>query len=98
MDLHANEARKLGESQQRLDCLSVWEESPFYDDRERAALSWAESVTNLKENHASDNKYEALKGLFSEEEIVDLTLIISLMNTWNRIAISFRRAQKAHRI
>ncbi len=91
VDLHTNQSRAAGETQQRLDCLPVWEECPFFDKRERAALAWAEAVTQISETHAPDHLYEALKSYFSEQEIVDLTLIIALMNAWNRIAVSFRK-------
>lgn len=96
VDRHMKEARKLGENQQKLDCLSVWEDSPFFDERERAALAWAESVTNIRETHTPDEEYNLLKPHFSEQEIVDLTLTISLMNTWNRIAVSFRKPPSSH--
>lgn len=95
VDLHAQQARAAGESQRRLDCLAAWHECSFFDDRERAALAWAEAVTRLPEMHAPDKEYEELKKYFSEREIVDLTLIVSLMNTWNRIAVSFRRIPDA---
>lgn len=90
VDLHAEQARAAGESQQRLDCLSAWEECPFFDERERAAFAWAEAVTYLPDSGAPDEDYEALGEHFSDEEIVDLTLIVSLMNAWNRLAVSFR--------
>ncbi len=90
VDLHTRQARAAGETQQRLDCLVVWEECPFFDSRERAALAWAEAVTHVSETNAPDALYDALAAHFSEAEIVDLTLIISLMNAWNRLAVSFR--------
>lgn len=90
LDLHARQARDAGESQQRLDCLAAWQEYPFFDQRERAAFAWAEAVTHISQTHAPTEVYEQLKLHFSEREIVDLTLIIAFMNTWNRLAISFR--------
>ena len=89
VDLHINEARKTGETRQRLDCLAVWREAPFFDGAEKAALAWAESVTMISENGAPQNLYDALFAHFSQEQIVDLTLIIAQMNAWNRLAISF---------
>jgi len=91
VDLHTNQLRREGETQQRIDCLVVWREVPFYDERERAALEWAEIVTLVKDTHAPDSAYEAVSAHFSEKELVDLTLVIADMNLWNRIAISFRR-------
>lgn len=91
LDSHARQARASGEAQQRLDCLAAWPEYPFFDARERAALAWAEAVTLISQTHAPDAVYEQLCNHFSEREIVDLTLIITFMNTWNRLAISFRQ-------
>jgi len=91
VDLHTNQLRKEGETPQRIDCLVVWREVPFYDERERAALEWAEAVTRVEDTHASDSIYEYVAEQFPEKELVDLTLVIADMNFWNRIAISFRR-------
>jgi AhpD family alkylhydroperoxidase len=90
VDLHAGLAREAGETQRRLDCVAVWQECPFFDDRERAALAWAEAITYLSETHAPDHVYQALIQHFSKQEIVDLTYTIALTNTWNRIAVGFR--------
>jgi len=90
-DLHVREARSLGELQQRLDTLPVWRESPFFDAREKTALAWAESLTNISVSHAADNEFNALKEYFTELEIVELSLSISLANFWNRMAGGFRR-------
>ncbi len=89
VDLHTVEARKAGETQQRLDCLTVWREVSFFDDAEKAALAWAETVTLVAGNGAPATVYDALSTHFSEKQIVDLTLIIAQMNAWNRLAISF---------
>lgn len=94
VDLHLKESRKLGESQQRLDSLPVWEESPFFDAREKAALGWAESLTHIARTHAADSQYNALKPHFSELEIVELSLSIAFANFWNRMAGGFRRMPK----
>ncbi len=90
VDMHSREARDAGETQQRLDCLCVWRETSFFDDRERAALAWAESVTLVSETHIPDDVYEEARQHFSDKDLVDLTLIITVINAWNRMAISFR--------
>jgi AhpD family alkylhydroperoxidase len=95
VDLHSREARQAGESQQRLDCLPVWRETPFFDEHERAALAWAESVTLVAQTGVPDEVYEEIRRRYSEKEIVDLTLIVSVMNAWNRIAVSFRHGPVA---
>lgn len=89
VDLHTTEARKAGETAQRLDCLTVWREVSFFDDAEKAALAWAEAVTLVAENGAPNALYTTLSAYFSDKQIVDLTLIIAQMNAWNRLAISF---------
>jgi AhpD family alkylhydroperoxidase len=91
VDLHSREARELGEIQQRLDGLAVWYESPFFNVREKAALAWAESLTLISQTHAGDPEYEAVRKYFSEIELVELSLSISLANFWNRMAGGFRR-------
>jgi AhpD family alkylhydroperoxidase len=90
VDMHSREARQAGETQQRLDCLTVWRETTFFDDRERAALAWAESVTLVSETHIPDDVYEEAHQHFPDKDLVDLTLIITVINAWNRMAISFR--------
>ncbi|HEY4313108.1 MAG TPA: carboxymuconolactone decarboxylase family protein [Pirellulales bacterium] len=90
VDLHSNQARGNGETQQRLDCLCVWQECPFFDEAERAALGWAESLTYVSQTHAPDAAYEALGPHFSEQQIVDLSLVVATMNAWNRLAIGHR--------
>lgn len=95
VDLHTVQARDAGETQQRLDCLTVWQECPFFDDAEKAALAWAEAVTLVSANGTPDVLYEALCVHFSDQQVVDLTLIIAQMNAWNRLAISFRHQPDA---
>jgi AhpD family alkylhydroperoxidase len=90
VDMHATQARSHGETQQRLDCLSVWWECDFFDEAEQAALCWAEALTDISRTHAPDDIYGGLGAHFSEQQIVDLTLIISMMNAWNRIAVGHR--------
>lgn len=89
VDLHTMEARKAGETTQRLDCLTVWREVSFFDDAEKSAFDWAEAITEISTKGAPENLYAALSEHFSDAEIVDLTLIISQMNAWNRLAIGF---------
>ena len=91
VDLHTQLARRLGETQQRLDMLPVWHEAPYFDERERAALTWAEARTHVSTTHAPDADYERLCEYFSEKEIVDLSIAIAVMNSWNRIAIGLRK-------
>jgi AhpD family alkylhydroperoxidase len=88
--LHTREARARHESEERLYLLSVWRESSLYSERERAALRWTESLTQVADTHAPDADYEALQQHFSEPEILRLTLLITTINAWNRIAIGFR--------
>ncbi|WP_424972664.1 carboxymuconolactone decarboxylase family protein [Dinoroseobacter sp. S76] len=89
VDLHTREARHAGETTQRLDCLPVWREVPFYSETEKAALAWAEALTRIAGNGAPEALYNALFDHFSDAQIVDLTLIIAQMNAWNRLAIGF---------
>jgi AhpD family alkylhydroperoxidase len=90
VDMHSREARDAGETQQRLDCLCVWRETSFFDDRERAALAWAESVTLVSETQIPDDVYEEAHKHFPDKDLLDLTLIIAVINAWNRMAIGFR--------
>ena len=91
IDLHSKQLRKEGETERRIDCLSVWDEVEFYTDREKAALEWAEAVTRIEGTRVTDEVYERVSAHFSEKELVDLTLAVANMNFWNRLAISFRR-------
>jgi AhpD family alkylhydroperoxidase len=90
VDMHTKDARALGETEQRLYCLSVWRETPFYTERERAALEWTEALTLISETHVPDEIYEAVRPHFSDRELADLTLAVVLINGWNRFAIAFR--------
>ena len=91
VDLHAREARSAGETTQRLDTLVAWTESPFFSVAERAALAWADSLTHVAQTPIPDQLYDDLELHYSEQQIVDLTLIINLMNCWNRMAIALKR-------
>ncbi len=97
VDLHSQQARKAGEVQQRLDCLPVWRETPLFDDRERAALAWAESVTLVSETGVPNAVFDEARKHFSERDLVDVTLIAAVMNAWNRMAISFRQGPSPRR-
>ena len=90
INLHTTFARDSGETEQRIYLLSAWRAAPCYSDRERAALGWTEALTRLSEGHALDDAYDALKAQFTEEEQVKLTLLINVINGWNRIAVGFR--------
>jgi AhpD family alkylhydroperoxidase len=90
IDMHTKDARAGGETEQRLYALSAWRETPFFTPRERAALAWAEAITNIQQGHATDEAYDEVRREFNEQELVRLTLAIAQINTWNRIAIGFR--------
>jgi AhpD family alkylhydroperoxidase len=91
VDMHSGEARRAGETQQRLDCLPVWRETTFFSERERAALAWAESVTLVSQTSVPDSLFAEVRPHFSDLELSDLTLIVAVINAWNRMAISFRK-------
>jgi len=90
INMHTQDARKQGETEQRLYLLNAWHESPLYTDRERVALAWTEALTLIAETHAPDNLYEDVRAHFSEAETVNLTMLIGAINAWNRLAIAFR--------
>lgn len=90
LDMHWKDARAIGETEQRLYMLDAWRESPFYSDRERAALAWTEALTLVGEGHVPDNVYDEARKNFSEAELVNLTLAVVAINGWNRISIAFR--------
>jgi len=90
LDMHSKDARANGETEQRLYALNAWRETPFFTDRERAALEWTEAVTLISNDHAPDAVYEEVRKRFTEEELVNLTLAVITINGWNRLSISFR--------
>ena len=90
LDMHTKDARAIGESEQRIYVLAAWREAPFYSPRERAALAWCESLTLLSQTGAPDDVYAELQHLFNPEEVVELTLAIVTINSWNRLAVGFR--------
>ncbi len=90
LDMHSKDARAAGETEQRLYLLNAWRETPFYSQRERAALSWTEALTLVADNHIPDDVYHEACRHFSEQELVDLSLAVVAINGWNRLAIAFR--------
>lgn len=90
LDMHSKDARAAGETEQRLYVLSAWREAPFYTERERAALEWTEAVTLIAGNDVPESLYQRVRIHFDEKALVDLTLAITAINSWNRLAISFR--------
>ena len=95
VDMHAADARKGGETERRLYAVPVWRETPFFTPRERAALAWTEAVTRISTDGAPDDVYAALSAEFTPKEQMDLTLAISMINCWNRLAISFHKMPDA---
>jgi AhpD family alkylhydroperoxidase len=89
LNMHTAEAREHGETEQRIHLLTAWRDAPCYTERERAALAWTDALTRLSEGHTHASAYEALKAQFTEEEQVKLTLMIVVINGWNRIAVGF---------
>lgn len=90
LDMHSKDLRARGESEQRLYLLDAWQDSPFYTERERAALAWTEAVTLVTNGHVPDDVYEQARAHFSEKELADLTLAVVAINGWNRLNVSFR--------
>jgi alkylhydroperoxidase family enzyme len=89
--VHTADARKAGEGERRLATVAVWRETPFFNDRERAALEWTESVTRVADTRVPDDVWERVQPNFTPVEIVDLTLLVNTINAWNRFAIAFRK-------
>ncbi len=90
LDMHTKDARAAGETEQRIYALSAWRETPFFTDRERAALEWTEAVTLVGETHVPDEIYRRVAAEFDESELVALTFGVIAINSWNRLAVSFR--------
>jgi AhpD family alkylhydroperoxidase len=90
LDMHWKDLKVEGETDQRMYSLDAWRETSYYTDRERAALAWAEAVTNISDGHAPDELFEEARQYFSEQELADLTLAVTAINGWNRISIAFR--------
>jgi AhpD family alkylhydroperoxidase len=90
LDMHSKDARAAGETEQRLYALNAWRETPFFTDRERAALEWTEALTLISQNHVPDEIYQRVRQHFSEDDLLNLSLAVVQINGWNRLAISFR--------
>ena len=97
IDMHTQDARMRGESEQRLYALAAWRETPFYSERERAALAWTEAVTRVAEGPVPDAAYESARVHFDEKSLVDLTLAIVAINGWNRLAVAFATVPGSYR-
>lgn len=97
LHMHRQEALKLGEAEDRLLLLDAWHESQLYTPRERAALAWAESLTRIAKTHAPDAVFEEARSVFSEDELLTLSIGIAMINAWNRLAIGFRQQHPADR-
>jgi AhpD family alkylhydroperoxidase len=90
LDMHTKDARAAGETEQRIYALNAWRETPFFTDRERAALEWTEAVTRVADTHVPDDVYERAASQFTEAELVALTFGVIVINSWNRLSVSFR--------
>ena len=97
LDMHSKDARAEGETEQRLYALNAWRETPFFTERERAALLWTEAVTLVREGHVPDSVYESVRREFSNAQIASLTFVIAMINTWNRLNIAFRTVPGGYR-
>ncbi len=97
IDMHWKDLKAAGETDQRLYGLDAWDESPYYSDRERAALAWTDSVTNLRDGHVPDEVYERVRQVFTEKELADLTFAIAAINSWNRLNIAARTPAGTYR-
>jgi AhpD family alkylhydroperoxidase len=97
IDMHWKDLRAAGETEQRLYGLDAWEESPYYNDRERAALAWTDSVTQVREGHVPEAVYQKVRQSFSEKELADLTLAVTTINGWNRLNIAGRTPAGSYR-
>jgi AhpD family alkylhydroperoxidase len=90
LHMHTQDARAAGETQERIVLLNAWRHSPLYNERERAALAWTEALTLIADTHAPEEDYQLLRASFSEEEMVELTLLITTINAWNRFQCGFQ--------
>ncbi len=96
VDMHARRLRELGEPNERIDALAAWNEGPFFDERERAALEWTESVTLLSRDHVPDAVFARVRARFDETELVHLTMVVATINVWNRLAVPFRAVPEGY--
>jgi AhpD family alkylhydroperoxidase len=95
LHMHTEDARKLGESAERIFLLDAWHESAMFTPKERAALAWAETLTDIRHTRAPDDVYNEARGHFSERELADLSIVIAMINAWNRLAIGARAVHPA---
>jgi AhpD family alkylhydroperoxidase len=93
-DLHSREALRDGDSEQRLHCLAAWRDTPFFDEKERAALAWTEAMTRLAERPVPDELHAEVRRHFDEKEFVDLTFAVASINAFNRLGVGFHRQPK----
>jgi len=91
LDMHVADARKAGESERRLATTAAWREAPFFSDRERAALEWTEALTLVSQSHVPDAIWNAVRPHFTDAELMELTLLITSINSWNRFSVAFRK-------
>jgi len=98
LDMHSKDARAAGETEQRLYALNAWRETPFFTDRERAALEWTEALTLVSQNHVPDEIFESVRKQFNEDELLNLSLAVTQINSWNRLAISFRSVPGSYQV
>lgn len=98
IDMHSKDARAAGESEQRLYGLDAWRETPYYSERERAALEWVEAITLVTQGHVADAVYERIRTHFTEAEIANLTVLAAQINAWNRLAIALRLTAGTYRV
>ncbi len=98
IDMHTKDARAAGETEQRLYALNAWRETPFFTERERAALEWTEAVTLIGDGHAPEELFFRIRQCFGEAELVNLTLAIVTINGWNRLAIAFRSVPGSYQV
>lgn len=96
LDMHTQDARAEGESEQRLYLIAGWREAPFYSERERAALEWTEALTLVADSHVPDEVYERVRPHFTDEELANLTLAVTTINSWNRLNVAFRTPAGAY--
>jgi alkylhydroperoxidase family enzyme len=95
--MHTKDARLAGETEQRIYALSAWRETPFFSDRERAALEWTEAVTRVEVTHVPDDVYDRVQQRFDEKELVALTFAVIVINSWNRLNVPFRTPAGTYR-
>jgi AhpD family alkylhydroperoxidase len=91
LDMHSADARKAGETERRLSTVSAWRETPFFTERERAALEWTEALTLVAQSHVPDSVWEAVRPHFDDKELIELTLLVTSINSWNRFSVAFRK-------